>query len=207
MGSTPIHSRLPATASQAISAPSPLSSPCRILQLRRLSTTQMVFSMFNQPIDFVHEDEPPRFLRAQALPYPDLQRVWTRVQLTPFAGHPELEMVILDPEAQVVAEMVMVDVQFTYISLTMHLKRPRPAEAYHLLLRLTRDHTLLDQRSVPFDLVFVERDEAMADAETLVWTERGAAMEPLPPEEAIDLGLIPAKQAAQELSNNGNSSA
>lgn len=44
-----------------------------------------------------------------------------------------------------------------------------------------------------FDLVFVERDEAMAD-ETLMWTERGAAMEPLPPEEEIDLGLIPASR-------------
>jgi hypothetical protein len=159
--------------------------------------------MLNQSIDFVHEDEPPRFLRAQVLPYPDLQRVWARVQLTPFAGHPELEMVILDPDGQAVAEMAMVDVQFTYISLTMHLKRPRPDEAYHLLLRLTRDHTLLDQRSVSFDLVFVERDEAMADAETLMWTERGAAMEPLPPEEEIDLGLIPAQQAAREQSDNG----
>ncbi len=160
--------------------------------------------MYNQPIEFVQEDEPPRFLRAQALPYPDLQRVWARVQLTPFDGHPELEMVILDPDGQAVAEMTMVDVQFTYISLTMHLKRPRPDEAYHLLLRLTRDHTLLDQRSVSFDLVFVERDEAMADAETLMWAERGVAMEPLPPEEAIDLGLIPAQQAAQEPPNNGN---
>lgn len=59
---------------------------------------------------------------SMALPYPDLQRVWARVQATPFAGHPELEMVILDPDGQAVAEMAMVDVQFTYISLTMHLK-------------------------------------------------------------------------------------
>ena len=162
--------------------------------------------MLNQPIDFLHEDEPPRFVRAQALPYPDLQRVWTRVQLTPFAGHPELEMVILDPDGQPEATMAMVDVQFTYVSLTMHLRRPRPGDPYHLLLRLTRDHTLLDQRAVPFDLVFVERDEAMAEAEALEWSERGAAIEPLPPEEAIDLGWIPADQASQEQSSNGNAS-
>ena len=147
--------------------------------------------MFNQPIELVHEDEPPRFLRAQALPYPDLQRVWTRVQLTPFAGHPELEMAIVDPDGQPEAVMTMVDVQFTYVSLTMHLRRPRPGESYHLALRLTRDNTLLDQRLVPFDLVFVERDEAMAEAETLEWTGRGAAIEPLPPAEVIDLGLTP----------------
>jgi hypothetical protein len=160
--------------------------------------------MLNQPIDFVHEDEPPRFLRAQALPYPDLQRVWTRVQLTPFAGHPELEMVILDPDGEPTATMAMVDVQFTYISLTMHLKRPRPGEAYTLLLRLTRDNTLLDQRAVPFDLVFVERDEAKAEAEAQEWTGRGAAIEPLPPAEAIDLGWMPVDQTSQEQSSNGN---
>jgi hypothetical protein len=141
--------------------------------------------MLNQPIEFVQEDEPPRFLRAQALPYPDLQRVWTRVQLTPFAGHPELEMVILGPDGQPEAAMAMVDVQFTYISLTMHLKRPQPGQPYQLLLRLTRDHTLLDQRAVPFDLVFVERDEARAEAETLAWSERGAAIAALPPEEDL----------------------
>jgi hypothetical protein len=158
----------------------------------------------NQPIEFVHEDEPPRFLRAQALPYPDLQRVWTRVQLTPFAGHPELEMAIIDPDGQPAAAMAMVDVQFTYVSLTMHLKRPRPGEGYQLALRLTRDNALLDQRSVPFDLVFVERDEAKAEAEALEWTERGAAIEPLPPEEVIDLGWTPVEQIGLEQASNGN---
>ena len=42
--------------------------------------------MMTTPIDFFEESEPPRFIRGQALPYPDLQRVWTRVQLTDFAG-------------------------------------------------------------------------------------------------------------------------
>jgi hypothetical protein len=160
--------------------------------------------MLNQPIEFVQEDEPPRFLRAQALPYPDLHRVWTRVQLTPFAGHPELEMSIIDPSGQPTAVMTMVDVQFTYVSLTMHLKGPRPGEGYHLALRLTRDNALLDQRIVPFDLVFVERDEAMAEAEALEWTERGAAIEPLPPEEVIDLDWTPVEQSGLEQSSNGN---
>jgi hypothetical protein len=160
--------------------------------------------MLNQPIDFLHEDESPRFVRAQALPYPDLQRVWTRVQLTPFAGHPELEMAIIGPDGQVEATMAMVDVQFTYISLTMHLKRPQPGEGYQLALRLTRDNTLLDQRAVPFDLVFVARDEAMAEAETLEWTERGAVIEPLPPEELIDLDWIPVEEAPQEPPANGS---
>jgi hypothetical protein len=160
----------------------------------------------NQPIEFVQEDEPPRFLRAQALPYPDLQRVWTRVQLTPFAGHPELEMAIIDPDGQPAAVMAMVDVQFTYVSLTMHLKQPRPGESYHLALQLTRDNTLLDRRIVPFDLVFIERDEAIAEAEALEWTGRGAAIEPLPPEEATDLDWTPVEQIGLEQSSNGNAS-
>jgi hypothetical protein len=100
----------------------------------------------------------------------------------------------------------MVDVQFTYVSLTMHLKQPRPGEGYHLALQLTRDNTLLDRRIVPFDLVFVERDEAMAEAEALEWTGRGAAIESLPPEEVIDLGWTPVEQDGLEQSSNGNAS-
>ena len=147
--------------------------------------------MFEQPIEFFHEDEPPRLLRGQALPYPDLHRVWVRVQLTPFAGHPELEMAILDAEGQAVATMIMVDVQFTYVSLTLHLKHPQPDAAYALLLRLTRDNTLLDQRLVPFPLTFVERDAAKAEAETWEWPDRGVAVTPLPPEEDLAISLLP----------------
>ncbi|MCS6844309.1 MAG: hypothetical protein NZ528_08310 [Caldilineales bacterium] len=136
-------------------------------------------------VDLRYEEEPPRFLRAQALPYPDLQRVWTRVQLTEFVGHPELEMAILGPDGREEAYMVMVDVQHTYISLTMHLKRSQPGQPYRFLLRLTRDNTLLDQREVPFDLVFVDRDQAKADAEQMVWTERGVPITPLLPDPDI----------------------
>lgn len=145
-----------------------------------------VLRMIDAPIDFFEETEPPRFLRGQALPYPDLQRVWTRVQLTEFAGHPELEMVILGPAGQVEATMVMVDVQFTYVSLTLHLKHAAPGGTYRLLLRLTRNHWLLDQREIAFPLVFVDRDEAKAEAEQLLWTERGVALTPLPADETGD---------------------
>ena len=134
-----------------------------------------------QPVEFVHEAEPPRVLRAQALPYPELKRVWVRVELTPFAAHPELEMVILGPDGSVEAEMFMVYVPFTYVSLTMHLRRPpQPSQPYCLMLRLTRDDLLLDQRAAPFDLVFVERDAAKAAADALTWPERGVAIAPLP---------------------------
>lgn len=139
--------------------------------------------MMTAPIDFLEESEPPRFVRGQALPYPDLQRVWTRVQLTEFAGHPELEMVILGPDGREQAAMVMVDVQFTYVSLTMHLKHSLPGETYRLVLRLTRDQTLLDQREISFDLVFVDRDEAKAEAEQLLWAKRGVPVMPLPAED------------------------
>lgn len=132
-----------------------------------------------QPIDFAHEDAPPHFLRAQALPYPDLARVWTRVQLTQFAARPELEMVILGPDGREEAAMAMVDVQHTYISLTMHLKRSLPTQPYVLLLRLTRAGLLLDERTVPFDLVFVDRDEAKADAELTQWTDRAVPISAL----------------------------
>ena len=147
--------------------------------------------MFNQPIVFAQEDEPPRLLRAQALPYPDLQRVWVRVQLTTFAAHPELEMTLLGPDGSPHASMTMVDVPYTYVSLTLHLRQPQPGQPYALQARVTRDHTLLDERTVPFSLVFVERDQAKSDADALEWTERGVAIEPLPPEDPVDLGWTP----------------
>ena len=141
----------------------------------------------NDPVQFVIEEEPPRFLRAQALPYPELKRVWARVELTAIASRPgpELEMAILDPDGREAAAMVMVDVQHSYVSLTMHLKQPLPGQPYQLLLRLTRDDMLLDQRAVPFDLVFVERDEAKAEAEALTWTERAASISPLHDESTL----------------------
>lgn len=155
------------------------------------------------PIEFFHEEEPPRFLRAQALAYPDLQRVWTRVQITPFAAHPEVEMVVLDPAGQPAAMMTMVDVPYTYVSLTLHLKQPRSGERYHLLVRLTRDHHLLDQRAVPFDLVFVERDEAKAEADALEWAERAVPITPLPPDEDIP-DWDPDAAPAPEFFTNGD---
>lgn len=132
----------------------------------------------SDPVQFLVEEEPPRFLRAQALPYPELKRVWARVELTPFSSRPgpELEMAVLGPDGHEVAAMAMVDVQHTYVSLTMHLKQPLPGEQYKLLLRLTRDDSLLDQRAISFGLLFVERDEAMAEAEALTWTERAVAI-------------------------------
>lgn len=135
--------------------------------------------MLNQPIGFLNESEPPRFLRAQALPYPDLKRVWARIQLTEFVGRPELELVILGPDGAEEAAMVMVDVQHTYVSLTMHLKHALPQAPYRLLLRLTRDNLLLDQREVPFDLVFVDRNEAKAEAELIQWSQRAVPITPL----------------------------
>jgi len=118
----------------------------------------------NDPVQFVIEEEPPRFLRAQALPYPELKRVWARVELTAIASRPgpELEMAILDPDGRAAAAMVMVDVQHSYVSLT-----------------------LLDQRVVPFDLVFVERDDAKAEAEALTWTERATPISPLHDESTL----------------------
>lgn len=136
-----------------------------------------------QPIGLQDENEPPYFLRAQALPYPDLARVWVRAQITEFVDHPELEMVILGPDGAQEAAMVMVDVQFTYVSLTMHLKHSWPGETYRLLLRLTRHDQLLDQRDVPFELAFVDRDQAKAEAEALTWRYRAGPIVPLEPAE------------------------
>ncbi|MEA3338078.1 MAG: hypothetical protein U9R25_19485 [Chloroflexota bacterium] len=135
--------------------------------------------MVNQPIGLLSEEDPPRFLRAQALPYPELKRVWARIELTQFNDSPTLELTILDEAGYEQASMVMVDVQHTYISLTMHLKNPLPGSSYRLILRLLRDNSLLDERVVPFDLVFVEKDRAREEAEGLLWSDRGIESQPI----------------------------
>ena len=103
------------------------------------------------------EERPPAIERAEVWPYPELTRLWVRVQIGPFAAHPNLALTILDPAGLPVSQMVMVEIQQPYQSLTMHLRQPpRPGARYRLQIALTRDEETLDTRVVEFELVFRE---------------------------------------------------
>lgn len=101
------------------------------------------------------EESPPAFLRAEAWPYPDLQRVWVRLETSPFDAFPNLELLLADPDGETVSTMFMVEMREPYQSLTLHLRQPpREGERYRLTLELTRDEQVLDTRELDVELVF-----------------------------------------------------
>lgn len=107
------------------------------------------------------EAGPPTIRRAEAWPYPDLQRLWARVETGPFAAHPNLALTVKDPDGAVVCTMFMVEIREPYQSVTLHLRQPpRPGERYELAIALERDEQTLDVRTVAFDLVFREPGES-----------------------------------------------
>jgi len=103
------------------------------------------------------ETEPPRIVRAEVWPYPDLTRLWVRVEITPFAAYPNMLLTALGADGIEVASMLMVEIREPYQSVTLHLRRePRPGERYRMEIELARDEVALDRRSVDFDLLFKE---------------------------------------------------
>ncbi len=106
------------------------------------------------------EAHPPVIERAEVWPYPDLKRLWVRVQVSPFASFPNLAFTVTDPDAAVVGTLFMVEIRETYQSATLHLRQePRPGERYRLEIELEREEAALDQRAIDFDLTFREPAE------------------------------------------------
>lgn len=90
-------------------------------------------------------------------PYPDLTKVWVRVQLGSFATPVVVQITCLDQDGKEVGDMLLVDWRDPYISLTMHLKKPpQPDAEYVLHVQVERDEHLLDSRQLDFPLVFVD---------------------------------------------------
>jgi hypothetical protein len=108
-------------------------------------------------IPVVVEDHPPAIERAEVWPYPELTRLWVRVQTSPFASFPNLTFTLWGPQGEVVSTMFMIEIRAPYQSLTMHLRLPPQAGArYRLEIELSRDEAVLDQRVMEFDLDYKE---------------------------------------------------
>ena len=95
--------------------------------------------------------------RIAVYPYPDLTRLWVRIQLTSFATPVVVQMTCLDQEDVVVSDMLLVDWRDPYISLTMHLKKPpQPDADYTLLVQVERDGQQLTSYRHDFPLTFID---------------------------------------------------
>ncbi|HIC88628.1 MAG TPA: hypothetical protein EYP04_04405 [Anaerolineae bacterium] len=106
------------------------------------------------------EEHPPRIARAQAFPYPDLKRLWVRVDMTPFVKYPNLELNVFGPDGELAQEMFVIENRDLSLSLTMHLPDPVPDAPYRLQVVLIRDEEVLDTAEVPFHLTFVDIERA-----------------------------------------------
>jgi hypothetical protein len=113
-----------------------------------------------------HEPHPPVIERAEVWPYPDLRRLWVRVQVSAFAAFPNLALTVIGPDGAVACSMFMVEIRDAYQSITLHLRRdPAPGASYRLEIELMRDEATLDRRAIDFELVFHEPDQKAPAAE------------------------------------------
>jgi hypothetical protein len=110
-------------------------------------------SLGNVPV--YEETVPPTIERAEVWPYPDLMRLWVRVQVSRFAQFPNLAFEVTDPDGAVVASLYMVEIREPYQSITLHLRpEPRPGATYCCRVELIRDEQLLDEQAVDFELTY-----------------------------------------------------
>jgi hypothetical protein len=109
----------------------------------------------------VVEAHPPVIERAEVLPYPELSRIWVRIQISPFSAYPDVALTLLGPNGDTVSTMFIVEAREAYQSLTLHLRQPpRPDESYELEIELSRDGAVLDTRVLSFALTFKEPPHA-----------------------------------------------
>ena len=91
--------------------------------------------MSSIPLHFTPLDQAPREPQAvrvvdlRADPQPDGRRVRVTVRLTPFTTRPDVELTLYDPQGRAVGSLSLVQVMHTQVSITVHARRPLPAEA------------------------------------------------------------------------------
>ena len=90
--------------------------------------------------------------KLRAIPLPDMRRVTVEMELSPFAEHPDLDISILSPEGEVIADMFVIEARDQAMTLTLHLCQPEPGALYTARLRVLRGEEALDQREVTFAL-------------------------------------------------------
>jgi hypothetical protein len=90
-------------------------------------------------------------LKLRAIPLPDMKRVTVEMELSPFVEHPNLDISILSPEGEVVANMFVVEAREQAMALTLHLRQPEPEALYTARLAVLREEEILDQHEVTFN--------------------------------------------------------
>ena len=90
--------------------------------------------------------------RLRVIPLPDMKRVTAEIELSPFTEHPNLDISILSPRGEVIADMFVVEAREQVMALTLHLRQPEPVALYTARLKVLREEETLDQREITFAL-------------------------------------------------------
>lgn len=90
--------------------------------------------------------------KLRAIPLPDMKRVTVEMELSPFAEHPDLDISVLSPQGEAVANLFVVEARDQVMALTLHLRQPEPAALYTARLVVLRGEETLDQHEVTFAL-------------------------------------------------------
>ena len=91
-------------------------------------------------------------IKLRAIPLPDMKWVTVELELSPFDQYPNLDISILSPEGEVIADMFVVEARDQVMALTLHLRQPEPATLYTIRLTVLRGEETLDQRETTFNL-------------------------------------------------------
>ena len=103
------------------------------------------------------EETAPTIERLLVYPYPDLTKLWVRIDLSPFAKYPNVEVTLFAPEGQRLSGFNIIENRDFNISATLHLRsEPREGETYRLEVTVSRDDEILARESKSFEMVFVE---------------------------------------------------
>lgn len=90
--------------------------------------------------------------KLRAIPLPDMRRITVEMELSPFDEHPNLDISILSPAGEVVADMFVVEARDQVMALTLHLRQPEPGALYTARLAVLKGEETLDQCEVTFAL-------------------------------------------------------
>ena len=83
-------------------------------------------------------DQPPRVRKIVLYPYPDLTRLWFRLQLESMSAEPpNIDIQIWNPDQTENLSASYVAYDDTFLDATLHLKSPRPTEPYTCTIRVS----------------------------------------------------------------------
>jgi hypothetical protein len=94
-----------------------------------------------------------RFSELRVEPWPDGRRLRVHLTLTPFQKNPNLDVVLTDSNAQVIASSAIIETAENRMVFTMHIRTPQTTGQYELSATISYPEIgVVDQQSISFDI-------------------------------------------------------